>query len=415
MKFIIIILLMTLPKGHGDCPDSLLTAFWNLENFFDWRADSTSASTSDKEFSSSGSRHWTRKRFLAKCNAVSKTILWIADTKGMLPDVIGFAEVENRFVLSKLIRETSLSKLDYKIVHYDSPDPRGIDVALLYRSSRLRLLSSRPVHIRVPGAAGAFGAPGVGVPGAPGGVFSDVFSSGMESVSALGEDPPGVVMKTRDILLATFEITRSSSSFHSAPSGASDGATEGATDTIAFLVNHHPSKYGGSTQGRRIAALNILRSVTDSLQRAGLGHIVAMGDFNDTPDNDAFRILTDPPGILTSPPGGYVASAEGLVNLSLPLAAKGVGTIRFEGKWDLIDMFFVTSSLLGVGNASGVASGCRMEVVEPPFLTVRDTKFSGEKPFRTYSGPRYIGGVSDHRPILLKLPLPASSSFEGQK
>lgn len=338
----------------------------------------------------------------------------------MLPDVIGFAEVENRFVLTKLLRETSLSKLDYKIVHYDSPDPRGIDVALLYRSSRLRLLSSRPVHIRVPGAAGASGVPGVGVPDAPdvpgvldapGGVFTGGFSSGMWSVSAIGGDSPLTVMKTRDILLATFEITRSSSSFHSAPSGASDGATEGATDTIAFLVNHHPSKYGGSSNGRRVAALNILRSVTDSLQRAGLGHIVAMGDFNDTPDNDAFRILTDPPGILTNPLDGRVASAEGLVNLSLPLAAKGVGTIRFEGKWDLIDMFFVTSSFLGVGNASGVASGCRMEVVEPSFLTVRDTKFSGEKPFRTYSGPRYIGGVSDHRPILLMLHLPSASQW----
>lgn len=384
MKFIIIILLMTLPKGHGDCPDSLLTTFWNLENFFDWMADSTSASTSDKEFSSSGSRHWTRKRFLAKCNAVCKTVLWISDTHGALPDVIGFAEVENRFVLTQLLRNTQLCKLDYRIIHYDSPDPRGIDVALLYRSSRLRLLSSRPIHIRVPGAAD--------VP---------------EMIGASPGDSRWEVMKTRDILLATFEVMRSSCPSQSVPAGS----FESAIDTIAFLVNHHPSKYGGSTQGRRIAALNILRSVTDSLQRAGVRHIVAMGDFNDTPDNDAFRILTDPPGILTSPPGGYVASAEGLVNLSLPLAAKGVGTIRFEGKWDLIDMFFVSR----VWNASWVASGCRMEVLEPPFLTVRDVKFSGEKPFRTYSGPRYIGGVSDHRPILLMLPLPASSSFGAQK
>lgn len=363
---------MTLPKGHVDCPDSLLATFWNIENFFDWRVDSTSASTSDKEFSSSGSRHWTRKRFFAKCNAICKTILWIADTHGTLPDVIGFAEVENRFVLTQLLRNTQLSKLDYRIIHYDSPDPRGIDVALLYRSTRLKPLSTRPIHIRVPGAA-------------------DVLE----------------VMKTRDILLATFEVMRSSCPSQSVPAGS----FESVTDTIAFLVNHHPSKYGGSTQGRRVAALNILRSVTDSLQRAGVRHIVAMGDFNDTPDNEAFRILTDPPGILTSPPGGYVASAEGLVNLSLPLAAKGVGTIRFEGKWDLIDMFFVSR----VWNASWVASGCRMEVLEPPFLTVRDAKFSGEKPFRTYSGPRYIGGVSDHRPILLMLPLPASSSFGGHK
>ena len=111
--------------------------FWNLENFFDYRCDSLSVS--DAEFSSFGDRHWTKKRFYTKCNAVAKAILWIGSDEGALPDVIGLAEIENAFVLRRLLGATALRKAGYKIVHYDSPDPRGIDVALLYRTSTQEL------------------------------------------------------------------------------------------------------------------------------------------------------------------------------------------------------------------------------------------------------------------------------------
>lgn len=299
--------------------------FWNLENFFDWRRDSLSLSESDAEFSSFGKRHWTRRKFMAKCNAVAKAVFWVNDTEGTLPDVIGVAEIENRFVLERLLKDTQLYKTDYRIVHFDSPDPRGIDVALLYRSSRLELLRSKPVRV------------------------------------GSGEDPP---FRTRDILLAEFRR----------PGG----------DSVAFLVNHHPSKYGGKTSGRREVALRCLRGTTDSLQKAGFMNIVAMGDFNDTPDNHAFGILTD---------GGEWP----LVGLAAPLAERGEGTIRYSGKWDLIDMFFVSRSIAG--------DGCRhipeMKVLRVPFLMTRDNAHSGEKPLRTYSGPRYVGGVSDHCPIVV--------------
>ena len=303
--------------------DRTFVMFWNLENFFDWRRDSLSLSESDAEFSSFGKRHWTKRRFLAKCNAVAKSLLWVKDEEGALPDVIGIAEVENRFVLERLLRDTQLYKTDYRIVHFDSPDPRGIDVALLYRSSRLTLLCAKPL--------------GVG--------------SGM--------DPP---FRTRDILLAEFRR----------PGG----------DSVAFLVNHHPSKYGGKTSSRREVALRRLRSATDSLQKAGLMNIVAMGDFNDTPDNPAFGILTD---------GG----SWPLVNLAERLAEKGEGTIRYSGKWEMIDMFFV-SQALAERNLM-----LEMKVLRVPFLMTRDNAHSGEKPLRTYTGPRYVGGVSDHCPIVV--------------
>ena len=100
-----------------------------------------------------------------------------------------------------------------------------------------------------------------------------------------------------------------------------------------------------------------------------------MGDFNDVPGSDAFVHL-----------------GERLVNKADELHAKGRGTIRYEGKWELIDMFLTSPDIDGV---------TEMQIAEIPFLMVRDNVHPGIKPFRTYSGPRYIGGVSDHCPILL--------------
>lgn len=305
--------------------DQTLVMFWNLENLFDWKRDSLNGSESEAEFTSFGKRHWTRRRFMAKCNAIAKSIFWVKDSEGSLPDVIGMAEVENRFVLERLLEDTPLHKTDYRIVHFESPDPRGIDVALLYRESRLELLQAIPLRV--------------------GG----------------GTDPP---MLTRDILLTIFRK----------PDG----------DSVAFLVNHHPSKYGGKTGRRREVALSRLRDATDSLQRAGLRNILAMGDFNDTPDAPAFGILTDG---LPYP----------LTNLAAPLASKGEGTIRYSGKWEMIDMFFASESLVLNGHIH------EMKVLRLPFLMTWDNAHSGEKPLRTYTGPRYVGGVSDHCPIVVPI------------
>ena len=78
-----------------------LVLFWNLENFFDWTDGGNG--DSDTEFTPGGKRRWTARKFYSKCNAVAKSVLWISDEYGKLPDVIGLAEIENRGVLSKLI------------------------------------------------------------------------------------------------------------------------------------------------------------------------------------------------------------------------------------------------------------------------------------------------------------------------
>lgn len=264
--------------------DSLVVVFWNVENFFDYRSENKP-------------QYWTKGRFYAKCDAVAKTLLRVADRYGRLPDAVGFAEVENAFVLRQLLSATALRKLDYRIVHYDSPDHRGIDCALLCRRNTLPLRASAPKHV---------------------------------------PDSAGGILATRDILLAEF-------------------------DSLAILVNHHPSQLGGKSD-RRERARERLRSLTDSLRTAGQRRVLAVGDFNE----DVWKEI----------PGQAGNDAR--------------GTLKYNGRWEKIDGMF----------AEGF-SGVREDIFADPVLLEPDAAFGGQKPRRTFVGPRYRGGVSDHLPVVI--------------
>ena len=291
---------------------AIIVYFWNVENFF-----------APGEFPGHA---WSKSRFYTKCNAVAKTLLLASDELGALPDVVGFAEVGDATVLKSLLGATPLRKLDYSFVHYDSPDRRGIDCALLYRRSRYRLLNSKPCHLY---------------------------------------DSTGAVMRTRDILLVVLE-TRSEGRLDAAAPG-------GRPDTLAVLVNHHPSKVGSGSGDRRGLAMSRLRSLADSLQTAGVSHIIAVGDFNDA--------VVPAPGVERS-----------------PRKQAPPGTIKFQGKWEQID-------------GCPLLEGLRAEerIFAPPCLLVRDS-YGGEKPRRTFSGPRYLGGVSDHLPVIYLISLAPSET-----
>ena len=346
--------------------------FWNVENFFDWRNDSTTVS--DMEFSAAGERHWTWKRFQAKANAFAKALFWVEAETGRLPDIIGLEEVENAFVLRQVLQKTALRKLDYKYVHFDSPDRRGIDVALLYRSSRLELLDSKPCHL--------FAADTVM---ATRDILLCVFRRAGTPVMP---DPPSSVMPDPD--------RASIATFQEIPGQAgNDGA-------FAVLVNHHPSKYGGAAESepRRRIAVERLRFLADSLAAVGIDRIIAGGDFNDTPDNPVFGLLEPV-----------------LRPMHMDLFRRGLGTIKFDGKWDLIDHIYVSPALVSVSmlaatsesfsgevdrqtdKVGALSAHARMRILRIPFLLTRDTVHSGEKPLRTYTGPRHTGGVSDHLPV----------------
>lgn len=184
--------------------DTLLVVFWNLENFYE--PDSASKPLS-----------WTSRRYFAKCDAVAKTLMRIADSYGRIPDIVGFAEIESASVLRSILATTVLSKLNYACVHYDSPDHRNMDCALIYREHIVKLRDSFPAHIY---------------------------------------EEDGGVMATRDILVANF-------------------------DSLSVLVNHHPSKYGGGKVEARAAAMSRMEHLADSLLQCGSRAVLSMGDFND--------------------------------------------------------------------------------------------------------------------------------------
>ena len=196
--------------------------FYNVENLFDTFDDSL---TADEEFTPSGTLHWTIKRYNTKLKNTCKVI--IAAGSWRPPDIIGFCEIENRQVLQDLIGNTPLLKYPYRIVHENSPDRRGIDVALIYNDQTVRYISSRTFGVNKKG------------------------------------------LLTRDILYVKVILRK---------------------DTCHFFVNHWPSRSAGQleTEPDRFAAAGLLKRLTDSLFYINASSkILIMGDFNDEPTDES--------------------------------------------------------------------------------------------------------------------------------
>jgi hypothetical protein len=210
--------------------------FYNTENLFDTSNDSL---TADDEFTPEGDRHWNYKRYLVKLNNLYKTIIALGGWQP--PDIIAVCEVENRLVLSDLIHRTPLSKYPYRLVHEDSPDRRGIDVALLYNSKSVVPIHSRYYNIRKPG------------------------------------------LVTREILYFKALINR---------------------DTCHFLICHWPSRSAGQlrTETDRLSAATRLRSIVDSLfTLRSNAKIILAGDFNDEPWDESLSVTLRAATDLTDP------------------------------------------------------------------------------------------------------------------
>ncbi len=308
--------------------------WYNVENLFDPFHDTLKL---DQEFTMEGARHWTWKKMAKKVDGICKVV--VASGKFEPPLFVGLCEVENRVVLNQLVYKSPLSKFDYRIVHAESPDNRGIDVALLYRSKRLWLKNSRFIR-------------------------SYEFN----------ERP------SRDILYAKFLV---------------DG-----TDSLHLFLNHWPSKFGGEleTVHAREFAASVLASAVDSVLACdSMANIVIMGDFNDDPSNaEVNRILRSRNHLEQRKLG------DKLVNYSLLLYANGMGSHKYQGHWAVIDQVMVSEALVSKYNALRFSvSSCK--VFAPPFLLEPDENFTGMRPFRTFIGYRYHGGFSDHLPVLFSL------------
>jgi len=158
-------------------------------------------------------------------------------------------------------------------------------------------------------------------------------------------------------------------------------------DTLHLFVNHWPSRRGGQekSEWKRIAVAELLKHSADSILALDTNaNIIIMGDFNDESSNKSIRLLTDP--VL----GGNLVSLK-------PEAKEPLGSLKYKGQWFLYDQFIVSASLIKQQKAG------HMSVSDSPFLFSDDEKNVGVKPFRTYAGPHYLGGYSDHLPVFIQL------------
>jgi hypothetical protein len=320
--------------------------FWNVECLFDPFDDPLK---NDDEFTAGALRHWTWSRFEKKRDGIAQTILAVADEAGDLPALVGLVEVENRMVVSQLVRKTLLEELGYGYIHRESPDERGIDVALLYRKDCFRPLTVDSLRI-------------------PGIVTRDILYVKMqqrfEIPSQAGNDAIGAALPV--ISGSDCSVIPSSD-----------------RESVHVFVVHFPSKRGGAkaSDGRRQAALGVLERAVDSLLRIDpASRILVMGDFNEA----AITVAG-----LAAPPFAASSTAVAASTPAPPAAAPG--TIKYHGRWEQIDHFFVSPSMEG-----------QMQIFAPPFLLEDDPAYLGTKPRRTYIGPRYHGGLSDHLPIIFK-------------
>jgi predicted extracellular nuclease len=307
--------------------------FYNLENLYDTFDNPNS---NDGAFTPQGENHWTIKRFSKKILLIYKAI--IAGCKGQFPDIIGLAEIENNWVAEQLISCTPFCKFPYGVIHKESPDPRGIDVALLYRKDKVIPVDYE--HIEVSNSS------------------KPVFAS-------------------RDILHFTGEISG---------------------NRLHFFINHWPSRSGGynETKANRNIAAKILRARIDSLLfLESDARILILGDFNSTPKEEC---MVD---ILKAHPYPDMKESGSLFNLSTAWQKSNWGTIKRNGQWDIFDQIICSSNLLENSLLHIVPS--KTEICRQSFLLEPDKTYLGRKPYRTYLGPAYHGGVSDHLPIVTVL------------
>ncbi len=296
--------------------------FYNVENLFD---TIDNVFTSDEEFLPGSARRWNSYKYWRKIRQIYQVIATIGENDP--PEIIGLCEVEGQQPLYDLIYNTPLMKFPYKIVHYNSPDKRGIDVALLLRSDVCSVLSSKPLGVS--------------------------FKEGDNK-------------RTRDILYTKLLIF---------------------SDTLHVFVNHWPSRRGGqkASEKYRLQASGALIHRVDSLTMRNINtNIVAMGDFNDEPANLSLQQL----------------KKTGLTNLSEKLSETcKYGSYKYKNNWHIFDQMLVSEGLLKSPGLSVVPQS--LIILDNWFLTETDETYGGRKLRRTFLGPRYIGGCSDHLPIYL--------------
>jgi len=335
-------------------------AFYNFENFF----DTINGPNNDEEWLPNGIQNWTSKKYRQKVHNLARVISEIGtgeNTKNS-PTLIGGSEIENQGVLEDLVKDPQLIDKDYGIVHYESPDRRGIDVALLYQKKHFKPISSAAIPLLI----------------YQGGKADDKKDKEDEAAekSAGGDKmtaKAGERVFTRDILLVT---------------GLLDG------EEINVLVNHWPSRSGGEKKSSpfREAAGALDRKIMDSIYKVNPNaKIICMGDLNDGTYNKSVKVAL----------GAKLKKEEvqkfGVYNPFEQMARNGNATLFYRDAGDIFDQIMVSESLIQTSYSGW--EYWKAGIYNKPYMVQATGQYKGY-PLR-HSMTEV--GFSDHFPVYIYL------------
>lgn len=279
--------------------------FYNTENLYDTIDD---PHCDDSEYLPGAKNKWNAKKYQTKINNISRVLAAVDSVN--LPAIIGLAEIENLNVLKDLVSSDALKAGGYKIIHEESSDPRGIDVALLYKPAVFKEIS----HSKIP-----------------------VFYKDT------------LIKSTRECLYICGVI--------------------GKKDTIHLIVNHWKSRSGGTaeTEPRRIAYAKTIRKLIDSVFAVcPKANILLMGDFNDNPNDSSISKYLNANKLKDK------LFPENIYNIAASIADSGLGSLYYKS-WDLFDQIMVSTSLLS-NKKRGIFTDLNATVFKPDWILYRNSK-----------------------------------------
>lgn len=277
-KLLLIAILLSVPAISFSRGDELTVMFYNTENAFDTVDD---PQKDDDEYTPEGDRRWTEGRYWQKIQKLVKVIAAVDSDNG--PDIIGMCEVENGKVIEDLTLRGALRNMGYQYVITDSPDKRGIDVALIYKRGSFQMISHESIPV---------------------------------SLKPYSNSP------TRDILHVTGRIP--------------------SLDTIDIYVCHWPSRLGGEKETeplREAAAAKLMESVRQVYAKRRYPYVMIMGDLNEGPDGNAVRHTL---GAVPPDNSRRIASTA----LITTMDHQPDGSYRYQGQWDKYDQFIISGSFV---------------------------------------------------------------------
>ncbi len=336
MKKLTLLFLFIAGVQFAHAQKGICIAFYNQENLFDTIDDPLK---DDNEFLPGAEKEWNTEKYKTKLANMSAVIA--AMNEGQAPEILGMCEVENAQVLTDLTLHQNIKGEKYKFIHFEGPDKRSIDNALLYKGNQFKVLNAAAIPVNMPDDAD---------------------------------------FKTRDILYVKLETKNK--------------------DQLVIFVNHFPSRLGGEAESRpkRIFVASLLRNMIDTiLEKNPNQNIILMGDFNDEPSDASMD------SVLRAKESMYNLYGGNLYNPMVEIQQAGLGSHMYRGKWSMLDQIILSNGLV-IGNQKYIFRKESADMFKQPWMLETDQKFKGS-PKRTYAGKKYIGGYSDHLPVFLYLDL----------